>query len=155
MGDFYRTQGKVGWFNTPSLNQLTITDDPEIIHHPANASTPLSRTSPYSPACHAHRPKLYFNTLLAAQWSLEPYRSFFGMTMSSEGVLLEDLCACWSGLRSRRYMATCGHGSTKRHSRTRVLNNICRFSEGPRHVLEWDVHPSGGYSFFARTHRMR
>ena len=45
---------------------------------------------------------------------------------------LEDLYACWSKLRSQRYMAPREHGSAGRHSAcaTHVLNNlIYRFSD--------------------------
>ena len=36
---------------------------------------------------------------------------------------LEDLYACWSGLKSQRYMAPREHGSAGRHTGTHVLNN--------------------------------
>ena len=43
---------------------------------------------------------------------------------------LEDLYACWSGLKSQRYMAPREHASAGRHTGTHVLNNlIYRFSE--------------------------
>ena len=36
---------------------------------------------------------------------------------------LEDLYACWSGLKSQRYMVPLEHGSAG-HSGTHVLNNL-------------------------------
>ena len=76
----------------------------------------------------------------------------------SDVEFLEDLYACWSKLRSQRYMAPREHGSAGHHSAcaTHVLNNlICTDFQiqDSRHVLEWDVHRSGDLFIFARIYR--
>ena len=50
---------------------------------------------------------------------------------------LEDLYACWSGLKSQRYMAPREHGSARRHTGTHVLNNPSTDfrKQGSGHVL--------------------
>ena len=50
--------------------------------------------------------------------------------LDSDVEFLENLYACWSGLKSQRYMAPHENGSAGRYSGTHVLNNlIYRFSE--------------------------
>ena len=71
---------------------------------------------------------------------------------------LQDLRACWVGLKGQRYMAPREHGFSGRHFGTHVCSTASSTDfrkQGSGYVLEWDAHPSGNLFNFARTHQKR
>ena len=67
---------------------------------------------------HSLTPTMEFATLRILLWDDDDE------DLDSHVEFLEDRYACWSGLKSQRYMAPREHGSSGRHTGIHVLNNL-------------------------------